>query len=158
MKILRASKMERCIGCYSCSLACARLVHKKLSWNTSGIRISTSGGVSTGFEAHVCVACDPAPCVNACPTEALTQRKDGGAKVKHSLCISCGKCAEACPVDAIYMQPQEGLPYLCIHCGRCVSFCPQGCLEYIDVSRPLTPDPTPPAPSDYLEKEADNVE
>ncbi len=25
--------MERCIGCHSCSLACARLVHKQLSWD-----------------------------------------------------------------------------------------------------------------------------
>ena len=28
MKILTAPRMERCIGCHSCSLACARLVHK----------------------------------------------------------------------------------------------------------------------------------
>lgn len=144
MKILRPSKMERCIGCYSCSLACARLVHKKFSWNTAGIRISTSGGVSTGFEAAVCVACDPAPCALACPTEAITQRKGGGVRVKKSLCIRCGKCAQACPVDAIYIQPQEGAPYLCIHCGRCVPFCPQGCLEFSDVDSTPVPGPTPP--------------
>ena len=34
MKILTAPRMERCIGCHSCSLACARLVHKFLSWDT----------------------------------------------------------------------------------------------------------------------------
>jgi len=28
MKILTAPRMERCIGCHSCSLACARQVHK----------------------------------------------------------------------------------------------------------------------------------
>ncbi len=27
MKILSTPRMERCIGCHSCSLACARLVH-----------------------------------------------------------------------------------------------------------------------------------
>ena len=63
--------MERCIGCHSCSLACARLVHKNLSWDTVGIRIASSGGLSTGFEARTCVACDPAPCAEACPTRAI---------------------------------------------------------------------------------------
>ncbi|MGE4297088.1 MAG: 4Fe-4S dicluster domain-containing protein [Desulfovibrionaceae bacterium] len=129
MKILRANRMEQCIGCYSCSLACARLVHKTLSWNTSGIRISSAGGVSTGFEARICVACDPAPCVAVCPSQCLTQRPGGGVKVDRSICIRCGKCAQVCPVDAIYIAPEDGTPHVCIHCGRCVAFCPQDCLE-----------------------------
>jgi Fe-S-cluster-containing dehydrogenase component len=29
----RPPRMERCIGCYACSLACARLVNKRLSQN-----------------------------------------------------------------------------------------------------------------------------
>lgn len=131
MKILRASRMERCIGCYSCSLACARLVHGQLSWKNCGIRIRTSGGLTTGYEAQLCVACDPAPCAEACPTEALTQRKGGGVKVNLERCIRCGRCKRACPVDAIRLDA-DGTPYLCIHCGRCVSFCPHNCLEMVD--------------------------
>lgn len=129
MKILLAPRMERCIGCHSCSLACARQVHKKLSWNAAGIRVRSSGGLSTGFEAQMCLACDPAPCVAACPTGAYTQRPGGGVKVKIELCDRCGACAKACPVDAIYIDPDGGLPYVCIHCGRCVPFCPHQCLE-----------------------------
>ena len=45
MKILSASRMERCIGSHSCSLACARLVHKRLSWDMAGIRIQSTGGL-----------------------------------------------------------------------------------------------------------------
>ena len=101
MKILTTPRMERCIGCHSCSLACARLVHKRLSWDTAGIRIRSSGGISTGFEPRLCLACDPAPCVMACPTGAYSQRKGGGVVVKKKLCIRCGACAKACPVDAI---------------------------------------------------------
>jgi Fe-S-cluster-containing dehydrogenase component len=55
------SRMERCIGCHACSPACARLVNKKLSWDTAGIRIASSGGLSTGYEAKPCLACNPAP-------------------------------------------------------------------------------------------------
>ncbi len=128
MKILVAPRMERCIGCHSCSLACARLVHKRLSWDTAGIRIASSGGLSTGFEARTCLACNPAPCVIACPTGAYSQRKGGGVVVRKSLCIRCGECAKACPVDAIYLDA-TGEPFVCLHCGNCVSFCPHHCLE-----------------------------
>jgi Fe-S-cluster-containing dehydrogenase component len=128
MKILATPHMERCIGCHSCSLACARLVHKRLSWDTAGIRIASSGGLSTGFEARTCLACDPAPCADACPTEAYAQRRGGGVIVRKDLCIRGGKCARACPVDAIYLDP-TGEPFVCIHCGRCVAFCPHECIE-----------------------------
>jgi Fe-S-cluster-containing hydrogenase component 2 len=128
MKILRATRMDRCIGCHSCSLACARQVHKKFSWLTAGIRIRSSGGITTGYEAQLCLACNPAPCVAACPTRAYVQRKGGGVIVKIKLCIHCGRCAAACPVDAIYLD-QGNRPYVCIHCGQCVEFCPHDCLE-----------------------------
>lgn len=134
MKYLNPSRMERCIGCYSCSLACARLIHKSLSWHRAGIRIRSAGGLSAGFEAQVCVACDPAPCVAACPTDAFRQRKGGGVIVKHKACIQCGACEQACPVDAVYMDIDSGYPVVCIHCGRCVPFCPHDCLEHASVS------------------------
>lgn len=132
MKILVAPRMDQCIGCHSCSLACARLIHKNLSWNTAGIRIHSSGGLSTGFVADKCLACDPAPCAKVCPTGAYSQRKGGGVLVKKKLCIRCGDCVTACPVDAIY-QNHEGEVFVCIHCGRCVDFCPQDCLEMQEV-------------------------
>jgi Fe-S-cluster-containing dehydrogenase component len=128
MKILKAPHMERCIGCQSCSLACARLVHKNLSWSCSGIRIFSSGGLSTGFEAKTCLACNPAPCAQACPTGAFTQRKGGGVLVRKKLCIRCGECAQACPVDAVYLD-NKSEPFVCIHCGRCIGFCPHNCIE-----------------------------
>jgi Fe-S-cluster-containing dehydrogenase component len=132
MKKLTAPRMERCIGCHSCALACARLVHQRLSWTTAGIGIHSSGGISTGFEARICVACNPAPCAEACPTGAMAQRKGGGVLHKKNLCIRCGECARACPVDAIYLDHDER-PYVCIHCGRCVAFCPHDCLELVEI-------------------------
>ena len=129
MKLLTTPRMDRCIGCHSCSLACSRLVHKKISWSTSGIRIHSSGGLSTGFVAITCVACDPAPCAVACPTGAYSQRKGGGVIVRKKLCIRCGECVNACPVDAIY-QDQDDDVFVCLHCGRCVGFCPHDCLEF----------------------------
>ena len=134
MKILKTPRMERCIGCNSCSLACARLVHKRLSWLTAGIRIMSTGGLSTGFEARRCLACNPAPCAAVCPTGAFSQRKGGGVNVKKNRCIRCGDCVPACPVDAIYLD-NLGEPYVCIHCGRCVPFCPHDCLEMMELPK-----------------------
>ncbi len=131
MKILTAPHMERCIGCHSCALACARLVHKRLSWETSGIRIHSTGGLSSGFTAERCLACEPAPCVAACPTGALAQRKQGGVIFKKKLCILCGDCVPACPVNAIF-QESDGTIYVCVQCGQCVDYCPHDCLEMRD--------------------------
>ncbi|WP_136808930.1 4Fe-4S binding protein [Desulfosediminicola flagellatus] len=131
MKQLKAPRMDQCIGCHSCSLACARFIHGRLSWSAAGIRIQSSGGLSTGFTAIRCLACDPAPCATVCPTSAFRQRPGGGVVVRKKLCIQCGKCVPVCPVDAVY-QNHLGEVFVCIHCGRCVPYCPQNCLEMGD--------------------------
>ena len=132
MKILTSPRMSRCIGCHSCSLACARIVHKRLSWSTAGIRIFSTGGMTTGFMAKRCLACNPAPCVAACPTGAFAARNGGGVLVQKKLCIHCGQCALACPIQAIYLDRTDE-PFVCTHCGRCVEFCPHDCLEMQEV-------------------------
>jgi Fe-S-cluster-containing hydrogenase component 2 len=133
MKQLATPRMDQCIGCQSCALACARLVHKKISWHTTGIRIHSAGGLSTGFTANRCLACDPAPCAAVCPTAAFSDRPGGGVIVKKTLCIQCGECVAACPVEAI-CRDRLGDVYVCIHCGQCVLFCPQNCLEMVEVA------------------------
>ena len=139
MKVHRAVRMERCIGCHCCSLACARLVYKSLSWNNAGIRITSSGGLTSGFQAVLCLSCDPAPCAAACPTGALKQRKSGGGVLlKRGLCIQCGQCAAACPVDAIALD-ENNSPYVCIHCGQCIEYCPHHCLELLDTDKSPAP-------------------
>lgn len=135
MKRLKAVRMERCIGCHCCSLACARLVHQRLSWETAGVRIQSSGGLSTGFLARVCLACDPAPCAKVCLAGAYRQRPGGGVLVKLDLCSRCGACAKACPVAAVTLD-ETGRPYVCIHCGRCVPFCPHECLALVENRNP----------------------
>lgn len=133
MKKLSAVGMDRCIGCHSCSMACARLVHKQFSWINAGIHIHTSGGLSTGFEASVCLACNPAACAAVCPTGACVQRAGGGVKKNTKVCIRCGKCAAACPVEAVHVDPETSTPHVCIHCGHCVSYCPHDCLILQDI-------------------------
>ncbi len=61
-----------------------------------------------------------------------------------TVCSRCGKCAEACPAEAIKLDPQyliaEGLPYIaaaqkpCVVCDSlaCMHSCPTGALKLVD--------------------------
>lgn len=47
-------------------------------------------------------------------------------------CVQCGRCVEACPVDAITLTEAEGLKIdrkSCTSCGDCVEACPNQALE-----------------------------
>ncbi|MBE0652044.1 MAG: 4Fe-4S binding protein, partial [Bacteroidales bacterium] len=47
-------------------------------------------------------------------------------------CLGQGDCVEACDFDAIYMNPETGLPVVkdnCTACGSCVDACPRGIIE-----------------------------
>ena len=44
-------------------------------------------------------------------------------------CISCGSCAEACPISAIVEgDTQYVITDACIDCGACEEACPMGAI------------------------------
>ncbi|AGB40371.1 NADH:ubiquinone oxidoreductase, NADH-binding (51 kD) subunit [Halobacteroides halobius DSM 5150] len=48
-------------------------------------------------------------------------------EIDPEICVSCGKCAEVCPVDAISGEDGEAYvidPEICISCGKCAEECP----------------------------------
>lgn len=123
-KILKAPGINKCIGCYSCMLACARIVHKSFSPRVSSIQVRSRGGLQSKFAAHICVGCIEPVCAVACPVEALTARHGGGVRFNAGKCISCGACREACIVKVIHFEEETGKPVICIQCGSCTRFCP----------------------------------
>jgi Fe-S-cluster-containing dehydrogenase component len=141
-RILAAPRMARCIGCDSCMLACARMIYQSFSPHKSAIQIRSRGGVMGRMVANICTACaEPVPCVEVCPTEALTVRAASrgeaeqaggrGMTYRQAECIGCYKCVEACPVQVIGWDQEENKPIVCIFCGQCVRFCPHDCLEMV---------------------------
>jgi len=46
-------------------------------------------------------------------------------------CVSCGSCADECPVDAIRegTDKYEIDPELCTDCGNCAEVCPSDAIE-----------------------------
>ncbi len=132
VKQLRAARMEECIACGSCMLACARTRHKSLSLEKSAIRIRTAGGFRSAMIADVCLACAEPACAAVCSAGALARRKGGGVIVRRDRCIGCRRCEEVCSVRGIHYEDDLGYPVVCSHCGLCVPFCPHGCLVLED--------------------------
>jgi Fe-S-cluster-containing dehydrogenase component len=133
-KILTAPGMAKCIGCYSCMLACARSIYDDFSPHKSAIQVHTLGGTRGLMVADICRACVDAPCAAACPSGALAPRAGGrGMTYRPAACIGCRRCAEACPALVIGWDHESERPILCRFCGQCVKFCPHDCLEMTDV-------------------------
>jgi Fe-S-cluster-containing dehydrogenase component len=71
--------------------------------------------------ALICRRCEAAPCVKACPNDALeklpSNYSDAGVLKRHNMrCTGCGTCAIACPFGTIYT---DLIPYPSSVCDLC---------------------------------------
>ena len=90
VKQLRATRMEECIACGSCMLACARIRQQSLSLDRSAIRIRTAGGFRSALVADICLACAEPACAAVCSAGALGKRKGGGVLVSETAASAAG--------------------------------------------------------------------
>ncbi len=77
-------------------------------------------GVSSLLElaafSLVCRQCEEAPCVKACPKDALEKQKDGTVKRYNMRCVSCKSCVIACPFGTIYPEIIDFFAHKCDYC------------------------------------------
>jgi Fe-S-cluster-containing hydrogenase component 2 len=81
--------------------------------------------------AVTCLGCAEHPCLEACPTEALSIDSSGVVRLDHELCSLCDECQDACPIGAVGLTGNE--PLFCNLCDgetACVASCPTGALSY----------------------------
>ncbi len=100
---------EKCIGCKQCEIACA-VAHSQTKdlfgmfseTVLSKPRIHIETGVDLLTFPNKCRHCNPAPCVEVCPTGALYRDNDtDSVAIDYGKCIACGMCAIACPFGII---------------------------------------------------------
>jgi phenylacetyl-CoA:acceptor oxidoreductase subunit 1 len=92
--------LRRCIGCYSCMVACKQkhFLPPNIFWTM--LLISETGEypwVTSLMYPVLCNHCKEAICVKVCPAGATTQREDGIIDIDYDKCVGCRYCVIACP-------------------------------------------------------------
>ncbi len=122
---------NKCTTCMSCVVVCAErhTGMSALSRSRIQIRVDLPGG---DYTAEYCRQCKNAPCAAACPEEAIQfDERLRTWLVDEDVCTGCGQCIEACPFNAIQLDPTTGLAAkcdLCLGATRCVEICPANAL------------------------------
>ena len=126
-----------CTGCRTCEMLCSLYHFGICSPSKSAVQIvrQEKGGLIFSFPL-ICQQCDPAPCIESCPTEALIRDENSGCIILNSDdCTLCDLCTEACPLGCIDVDPDEPALINCDLCQGeplCVPACHAGCLKLAD--------------------------
>lgn len=137
------SDSSRCIGCFTCEVACN--MEHDFPPEVHPIRgimlgpLEEDGELVLTFQPTTCSHCDRPSCVLACPTGAMQKRDDGIVFSDPELCIGCQTCAVACPFGIPQLNPQTGRIAKCDGCKErvdqglwpvCALSCPTGALVF----------------------------
>ncbi|MCS7114828.1 MAG: 4Fe-4S dicluster domain-containing protein [Candidatus Bathyarchaeota archaeon] len=125
---------SKCTGCSLCEYVCA-LEKNEALWIPLRSRIRVVRITPAFNVAMACRLCEDAPCVKACPRDALTQSVENGViLVNEARCDGCGWCVPACPYGGIALHPDKTSVLVCDLCEgepKCVEFCPEEALEIV---------------------------
>jgi Fe-S-cluster-containing dehydrogenase component/formate-dependent nitrite reductase membrane component NrfD len=139
---------RKCIGCHACSVACKTENRVPLGVNRTWVKYVEKGRfpqVRRHFQVTRCNHCEDPPCVEICPVTAMFQRADGIVDFDSGLCIGCKACMQACPYDAIYIDPEGETAAKCNYCAHrvevglepaCVIVCPEQAIVAGDLDQP----------------------
>jgi len=124
---------DKCVGCGVCEYTCA--FEKEKAFNPLKSRIRTVRLHPLINLAVTCRLCEDAPCVAACPRDALEQSEETGViLVDEEKCNGCGWCIEACDYGAITLHPEKRVVVVCDLCDgepKCVEWCPEEALDFV---------------------------
>src|SRR5215467_3617372 len=139
---------RKCIGCHACTVACKAEHDVPIGVYRTWVKYIEKGEFPNSrryFLVNRCNHCDDAPCVAICPTKALFKRKDGIVDFDSSRCIGCKSCMQACPYDALYIDPYSHTAAKCNYCAHrteiglkpaCVVVCPERAIIAGDLHNP----------------------
>lgn len=124
---------ERCSGCRICELMCS-MVHHDGAFNPRKalicVEINRTPQIDTPISEidipHVCLQCEPAPCVESCLPNAFEKDEDLEVwKIDQELCTGCQACVDECQYGMIVMDNDRAMKCdLCDGDPVCVRYCP----------------------------------
>jgi Fe-S-cluster-containing hydrogenase component 2 len=101
-----------------------------------------SSKVKVDYVPILCMHCDDAPCIPACPSGAIVKRDDGLVWIDPAVCNGSNLCSDACPYGVIYFNDLLQTAQKCTGCAhlldrgwpinepRCVDACITGMLKF----------------------------
>ena len=141
--------LRRCIGCHAYSVSCKTENGVPLGGFRTRVRYLEQPTKETlSFLPLLCMHCQDAPCLKACPTEAVTRLNDGRVIIDQDKCCGMKACMSACPYGAIYIDAKSGQADKCDMCTHrtslnmnpaCVASCPTQTLRFGDLADPNDP-------------------
>lgn len=141
---------RKCIGCHACTVACKSEHDVPIGVNRTFVKQVEKGvfpDTQRMFSVLRCNHCEDAPCVTICPVTALYTREDGIVDFNNNRCIGCKSCMQACPYDALYIDPETSTAAKCNYCAHrvdiglepaCVNICPEEAIISGDMDNPET--------------------
>ncbi|WP_322496621.1 NrfD/PsrC family molybdoenzyme membrane anchor subunit [Chloroflexus sp.] len=139
---------RKCIGCHACSTACKSENEVPLGVYRTWVKYVETGtfpNTRRHFQVTRCNHCANPPCVRICPVTAMYQRTDGIVEFDPKVCIGCKACMQACPYDAIYIDPETHNAAKCHFCAHrvdqglkpaCEIVCPEQAIISGDLDDP----------------------
>jgi len=153
--------INRCSICYACQVACkdefVGNIYPPYSYpqpdrGQEWIKVSE---VEKGKYPYVkvypipllCMHCEKAPCIDACPVPDCIYKTEGGVVIiDPSKCNGCKSCMDACPYGVIFFNDDRNICQKCTLCihrleeGKepaCVDACPSGVFVFGEESKIL---------------------
>lgn len=169
--------LNRCVGCHACTIACKAEWEVPVEFGRNWVhRLGPSlvgDEMAATYYIGLCNHCTEPVCVEDCPADTLEMTFthptsgetttmevaatwkdpfDGSVQIDKNRCIGCGACADACPYNARYINPdllddesEDGKADKCTYCKprveagadpACVQTCITGARIFGDLDDP----------------------
>ena len=141
--------LNRCVGCHSCSVSCKTEHSVPLGNFRMRVRyLERPDSAKLAFAPLMCMHCQDAPCMDACPSNAIKRLDDGRVVVIESKCDLEKECVKACPYGAISINEEKEKAEKCDFCVHrtevglepaCSATCPSSAIQFGDLDDPEDP-------------------